>query len=87
MNRIIFIGHIGSDAGGWYIGPDGKIHRVPGWGVDQLADVSRALTGLRQIAQIKNAAVAERAVSGLVDMLKKDLGSHLKEGDVLVVGQ
>ena len=40
--RIIFIGG-GTDAGGWYIGPDGKIHRILGWGVDSMADLTHAV--------------------------------------------
>lgn len=28
---IIIFGNIGSDAGYWYLGADGKIHHVPGW--------------------------------------------------------
>jgi hypothetical protein len=87
MNRIIFIGHIGSDAGGWYIGADGKIHRVPGWNPEQMNDVAHLLNGLRDIAQVKTAGVAERVVSGVLDSLKKELGANLKEGDVLVVGR
>ena len=29
----IILGHIGSDAGYWVIGPDGKMHHVGGWQV------------------------------------------------------
>lgn len=28
---IIIFGNVGSDAGYWYLGSDGKIHHVPGW--------------------------------------------------------
>ncbi|HKU18857.1 MAG TPA: hypothetical protein VJP80_06315 [Candidatus Saccharimonadales bacterium] len=28
---IVIFGNIGSDAGYWYLGADGKIHHVPGW--------------------------------------------------------
>ncbi len=28
---IIIFGNVGSDAGYWYLGADGKIHHVPGW--------------------------------------------------------
>jgi hypothetical protein len=84
--RIIFIGRIGSDAGGWYIGPDGKIHRIPGWEPDQLRDASHALAALREVSQIKASGVAERTIGGLLEMVKKDLASHIKEGDVVVLG-
>ena len=58
MQRILFIGHIGSDAGGWYIGADGKIHRVPGWNPEQLKDLTHAVTALRAVSQIKATGVA-----------------------------
>lgn len=86
MNRILFIGQIGTDAGGWYIGPDGKIHRIPGWNPEQLLDVSHALRGLRELTQVKATGVAERAVAAVLDGVKQAVAGHLKEGDVLVIG-
>jgi hypothetical protein len=87
MNRLLFIGGgFGTDAGGWYIGPDGKIHRIPGWNPEQMIDVAHALQGLREISQIKAPGVAERAVASVMELVKKELGAHLKEGDVLVLG-
>src|SRR5262245_32211908 len=86
LNRIIFIGPIGSDAGGWYIGRDGKIHRFPGWNPEQLKDVSHALGALRNASQIKTAGVAEHVTASLRTMVEKELGGHLQEGDVLVIG-
>jgi S-adenosylmethionine:diacylglycerol 3-amino-3-carboxypropyl transferase len=86
MNRIIFIGRVGSDAGSWYIGSDHKIHRIPGWNPEQLSDVTHMLQGLREFSQVKTAGVAERAVSVVLDSLKQELGAHLKEGDLLVLG-
>jgi hypothetical protein len=83
--RFIIIGG-GTDAGGWYIGPDGKIHKIPGWNPEQLSNVAHALQGLREIAQIKTPGLAERALVPITDMLQKELAGHLKEGDVLVVG-
>jgi hypothetical protein len=85
MNRIIFIGG-GTDAGGWYIGADGKIHRIPGWNPEQMVDLSHALGALREISQIKANGISERLTAGVLDMVKKELGGHVKEGDVLVVG-
>ena len=86
MSRIIFIGPIGSDAGGWYIGPDGKIHRYPGWNPETMADLTHALAGIREIAQIKAPGLAERAMGGVLEIVRKEVGSNLKEGDVLVFG-
>jgi len=86
MKRLVFLGPIGSDAGGWFIGPDGKIHRFPGWNPEQLRDVSHALRGLRELSQIKTPGVAERAASLLMDTIRKEMEGHLTEGDVLVLG-
>jgi len=86
MNRILFIGPVGTDAGGWFIGPDGKIHRIPGWEPEQLRDVSHTLRGLRELTQVKTAGVAERVVAAVLDTVKKQLAGQLKEGDVLVLG-
>lgn len=83
MNRIIFIG---TDGGGWYIGKDGKIHRVPGWEPDQLKDVAHLLTALRDVTQIKTAGVAERLSAALYETVTKQLGAHIQAGDVVVLG-
>jgi len=84
--RLIFIGGGGTDAGGWYIGPDGKIHRVPGWNPEQLTDISHALRGLRELAQVKTPGVAERVIGSVLETVTKEIGGHVKEGDVLVFG-
>ena len=86
MNRIIFIGPSGSDAGGVYIGKDGKVHRFPGWAPDQLREVSHALAALRSITQIKAGGIAEHIGAQLREVIQKELGGHLQEGDVLVLG-
>jgi hypothetical protein len=86
MNRILFIGQIGTDAGGWYIDANGKIHRIPGWNPEQMADLSHALQGLRALSQIKTAGIAERSYAAVRDLVAKQVGEHLKEGDVLVLG-
>jgi hypothetical protein len=39
MSRNIYFisgGGFGTDAGGWYIGPDGKIHKVPPWNPESI---------------------------------------------------
>ena len=86
MNRIIFIGPIGTDAGGWYIGKDGKIHRVPGWNPEQLKDLAHAITALRSVTQIKAHGVAEHIGATLRELVSKEMGAHLQEGDVVVIG-
>jgi len=82
MNRIVFIG---TDAGGFYFGKDGKIHRFPGWNPEQMTDVAHALAGLRDLAQIKAPGVAERAYAVIHEFVGKELGQHLEQGDVLVI--
>jgi len=85
MKRILFVGKIGSDAGGFYIGADGKIHPIPGWGPEQFADLSHAVAALREVSQIKHTG-AEHLSVALHDLLQKELGGHVKEGDVVVIG-
>jgi hypothetical protein len=86
MQRIIFIGKIGSDAGGWYIGADGKVHRVPGWNPEQMVEVTHAINALREISQLKTAGLAERLTATLHEVIHKELGAHTKAGDVIVLG-
>jgi hypothetical protein len=83
MNRIIMIG---TDGGGWYIGKDGKIHRIPGWNPEELKDVANLLGALRNVSQIKTAGLAERLSAELHDAVAKQLGGHIQAGDVVVLG-
>jgi hypothetical protein len=85
MMKIMFIGQVGTDAGGWYIGSDGKIHRIPGWNPEGMADVAHALNVLRAAAQIKTPGVAEAAIKSVLEFAHKELGAHAKEA-VIVVG-
>jgi hypothetical protein len=85
MNRILFIGTRGSDAGGRYIGPDGKIHVIPGWNPEQLKEVAHALQGLSELTQLKAPGVAERAAASVMEGLRKELDAHMQAGDVLVL--
>jgi hypothetical protein len=83
MQRIVFVG--GSDAGGFYIGADGKIHRIPGWNPEQLRDVSNSLSALRTLSQVKNPNIASIS-SQLFAVVQKELGGQIKEGDMVVIG-
>lgn len=83
MNRIIMIG---TDGGGWYIGKDGKIHRIPGWNPEELKEVANLLAALRNVSQIKTAGIAERLTAELHETVVKQLGAHIQAGDVVVVG-
>ena len=84
--NVYFIGKIGTDAGGWYIGSDGKIHRIPGWNPEAMTDLGRALTVLREASQIKSKGVGERAIKSVLDFAQKELGAYVKDGGVIVLG-
>jgi len=87
--RIIVIGRIGSDAGYWYLGADGKWHHVGGWTVDALADVRRALTILGESAGFKTPGLANGAAKSVHEFVQKELsthlGDHFKDGGVVVI--
>jgi hypothetical protein len=84
--HIVVFGHFGSDAGYWYIGPDGKIHRVPGWNPEQLSEVSKVTSILGQVAALKTPGLAERVSAVLTDFVSKEIGSHAKqEGGVSII--
>jgi hypothetical protein len=92
MYRII-IGRIGSDAGYWYIGPDGKLHHVPGWDPEGLAELGAAVNIMREATRLKAPGLAEAAIKSVMDFTQKELASHLKQGQgsagegvVLVLG-
>jgi hypothetical protein len=83
--NIYFIGRFGTDAGGWYIGPDGKIHRIPGWNPEQMADLNHAINILRSAGQLKTPGLADAAIKSVMEFAQKQLGEHAK-GGVVVVG-
>jgi hypothetical protein len=83
--NIYFIGRIGSDAGGWYIGSDGKIHRVPGWNPEAMTELSRALNVLREAGQFKTPGLAEATIKSVLEFTQKELNTHVKDGGAVVV--
>ena len=88
MNYVI-IGSPGSDAGYWVLTPHGFKH-VGGWGVEALADVSRALTILGESARLKTPGLANSVSKSVHDFVEKELGAHLGEqlkngGSVVIV--
>jgi hypothetical protein len=83
--NIYFMG-VNTDAGGWYIGPDGKIHRVPGWDPEAMADLSRAINVIREAAQIKTPGVADAAIKSVMTFVQKEFSANVKEGGVIVIG-
>jgi hypothetical protein len=81
----IFFGGFGSDAGGWYW--DGhRFKRVPGWNPEALAELGNALTLIRAAGRLKAPGVGEAAAKAVTELVQKELGDHLKEGGVLVIG-
>ena len=83
--RIVFLGGYGSDAGYWYIGADGKVHHVGGWGPEAVSEVSRAISILGEATQLKNSALSEAVIRSTLDFVTKQIGGNLKEGDVVVM--
>lgn len=86
MNLYFMSPGVGTDAGGWYIGRDGKIHRVPGWNPETMTDLSRAVSVIREAAQFKTPGLSEAVLkAGVLDFAFKEVAAHVKEGGVLVV--
>jgi len=79
MTKLIVLGHIGSDAGYWYLGPDGKWHHVGGWGVDRLVEVSAAMNILSEAARLKTPGLSESITRSLAEFVGKEIETHLGE--------
>jgi len=86
---IIILGHIGGDQGYTYIGADGKVHHVPGWNPEAIAQFDAAISVMRSAAQLKTPGLAEAVVKSVLPFAHKELNTYFKgagEGGVLVVG-
>ena len=83
MNLMIIGG--GTDGGGWYIGPDGKIHKIPGWNPDGFRDFQAAVGVIREAAQIKSTAISEQVIKSAFGFAQRELSAHFKEGTVVAV--
>jgi len=83
--NIIVLGHIGSDAGYWVIGQDGKVHHVGGWAPERLAEVHSALNIIREATQLKTPGLAEAAIKSVVGFAQKELQANIKEGGAVVL--
>jgi hypothetical protein len=77
--KFVVFGQIGSDAGYWVLGPDGKWHHVGGWGVENIVEVSRALNVLSEAARFKTPGLAESVTKRLSEFVQKELNEHLGE--------
>jgi hypothetical protein len=60
-----------------------------GWGIEQLADVTRAMTILSEAARLKTPGLADLASKGLGEFVQKELDAHLgarlKGGGVVII--
>jgi hypothetical protein len=86
--KLIVIGRIGSDAGYWTFENGHWVHHG-GWGIEQLADVTRAMTILGEAARLKTPGLADLASKSLSEFVQKELGAHLgeqlKSGGVVII--
>ena len=76
----------GTDGGGIVIGPDGKPKPFPGWGPDAVRELSHALGVIREASQLKTPGLANRAIKSVMAFTQKELGQHVKNGGVFVLG-
>ena len=75
-----------TDAGGWYIGADGKIHRVPGWDPEAKLELVSGINIIRNAANLKQPGLADSTIKGVMGFVQGQLDQHLKGGGVLVLG-
>lgn len=68
---IVIFGNIGSDAGYWYLGSDGKIHHVPGWNPETM----KAFKAIEE-----NLAILERAVKTTPQVQVNQLNKEITGG-------
>ena len=59
---------------------------MPGWNPEAISSITKAIDVLRSAAQIKEPAVQQAAISAVMGHVQDQLGQHMKEGGVLVVG-
>ncbi|MDN3655388.1 hypothetical protein QWZ08_07120 [Ferruginibacter paludis] len=83
--NIYFIGQLGSDAGGWYIGADGKIHRVPGWNPEAMTDLAAAVHVIRYANLVKTAGFGSQIMKEAVGFAQKQLAEYVKDGGIVVI--
>lgn len=74
MNSIILFG--GGDGGGWYIGTDGKIHRIPPWNPEsELANIVSVLTTAGELTQ-EAGSVSNRELGESMLHLAQHMAQH-----------
>ena len=86
MNIYFIGGGFGTDAGGWYIGPDGKIHRVPGWNPEAMTELTHAIRIIREAGQLKTPKLSNAAIKSVMQFAQAELSEQVKGGGVVVIG-
>jgi hypothetical protein len=76
------LGNPGSDAGYWVIGPDGRPHRVGGWGIREMTEVGTALMTLGAAARITDRAIQTKVLDNVQAMLKPHMEYLASAGKV-----
>jgi hypothetical protein len=82
--NIIFAGG-GTDAGG-LIWTGHGFKRVPGWNPEAIAELVAAISVIRDSKNLKTPGLAEATTKSVAEFVQKELGTHFKEGGVLVIG-
>lgn len=67
----------GGDGGGFYIGPDGKIHRIPPWTPDSMAHL-KAANSLLQAARLSEDISAKEISTMAQKLISKAVQTTLK---------
>ena len=87
---LIILGHIGSDAGYWYVGSDGRLHHVGGWQAEKIAELRSAISILENAVQLKETGVAENITKTVMPLIERELTANMKgqagENGIIIVG-
>ena len=73
---ILHVGPIGSDAGYWYIGADGKLHHVEGWGVEVAHDVQVAVAVLQAASRFRTPGLTDAVTREVAPFIEKHLAEQ-----------
>ena len=84
--NLFFFGHFGSDAGGWWIGPDGVIHRVPGWSPEAVEELERAVNIIRLAGQLRTEGLGNGVIQAVMPFVQEQLGARVSGGGVAFGG-
>ena len=87
---LIILGHIGSDAGYWYLGSDGRLHHVGGWQAERMAELRAAINVVQNAVQLKESGVAENIAKTVMPLIERELSANIKgqdgENGIIIVG-